>query len=112
MYLFHQMVSLGGIYASKQSCIVLPLIQDFPTQEELAYHAPNELLLTVCRPKRVFIIFDISIDIMVPWLPINFNFDVHAFFNFHVVGRHAVDLNAQLSLIISFCQLKHASKGG
>ena len=106
------MVSLGGIYALKQICIVVPLIQDFPTQEELAYHVTDELLLNVYCPRRVFIIFDISIDIMVPWLPINFNFDVHAFFNVHVVGRIAVDLNAQLWHIISFRQLKHASQGG
>ena len=50
MHLFHQMVSLRGIYASKQGCIMVPLIQEFPTQEELACHAPNELLLTIRGP--------------------------------------------------------------
>ena len=33
MHPFHQMVSLGGIYALKQGYIVVPLIQDFPTQK-------------------------------------------------------------------------------
>ena len=86
MHFFHQMVNLGGIYASKQSCVMVPLIQDFPTQEKLARHAPDEFLLTVCGPRRVFTIFDISLEIMVPWLPIDFDFDIHAFFNTQVVG--------------------------
>ena len=36
MHFFYQMVSLKGIYASKQSCVVVPLISDFVTQEKLA----------------------------------------------------------------------------
>ena len=47
MHLFHQIVKLGNIHASKQGCIVVPLIQDLPTQEKLACHVPNELLLTI-----------------------------------------------------------------
>ena len=43
MHLFHQMVSLEGIYESKQSCIMVPLILDFPTQKELACHALDKL---------------------------------------------------------------------
>ena len=57
MHLFHQMVNLGGIYASKQGCIVVPFVQDFPIQEELARHAPNKFLLTVCGPRWLFTIF-------------------------------------------------------
>ena len=56
MHLFHQMVSLGGIYALKQSCIMVPLIQDFPTQEELACHASDEFLLTIHGSGQVFTI--------------------------------------------------------
>ena len=112
MHLFHQMVSLRGIYASRQSCIVVPLIQDFPTQKELACHTPNEFLLIVCGLRQVFTIFDVSLDIMVPWLPIDFNLNVHTFFNIHEVGRHVADLYAQLSHIVSFYQLNHASQGG
>ena len=78
MYLFHQVVSLGGIYASKQSCIMVPLVQDFPTQKEL------EKLYR--GSKRVFTILDISLDIMVPWLSVNLIFDIHAFFNVYVIG--------------------------
>ena len=95
MRLFHQMVSLKGIYASKQSCVMVPFVQDFPTQKEL------EKLYR--GSKRVFTILDISLDIMVPWLSIDFSFDVHAFFDIHAVGRHATDLYAQLSHFISFC---------
>ena len=87
MHLFHQMASLEGIYASKQSCIVVPLIQDFPTQEELRHHAPNKFPLTIHGSGQVFTIFDISLDIMISWLPIDFSFDAHAFFNVHAVGR-------------------------
>ena len=94
MHLFHQMVSLKGIHASKKSCVVVPLVQDFLTQEKLAHHAPDELLLIVCGPKRVFSIFNISFDIMVPWLPIYFSFDVHAFFDIHAVGWHTTNLYA------------------
>ena len=50
MHVLHQKVNLGSIYASKQGCIVVPLIQDFPIQEKLARHALDELLLIVCRP--------------------------------------------------------------
>ena len=111
MHLFHQMVSLWVVYTLKQSCIIVPLIQDVPTQEELAHHVPDEFLLTVCGSAWVFTIFDISLDIMVPWFPINFDFGIHAFFDIHAVGQHAVDLYAQLSHIISFCQLNHDSQG-
>ena len=49
---------------------------------------------------------------MLPWLPVDFSFDVHAFFDDHAVGRHAPDLYAQLPHLISFCQFNHASQGG
>ena len=86
MHLFHQMVSLEGIYASKQNCVVVPFVQDFPTQEKLARHVTDEFPLTVCGSRRVFTTFDISLDIMVTWLPIDFSFDVHAFFDIHAIG--------------------------
>ena len=88
---------------------MVPLIQDFTTQKELAHHVPGEFLLIVYGPKLAFTIFDISLDIMVPWLPIDFSLDVHAFFDIHVIGQHTADVYAQLSHIISFCQLNHAS---
>ena len=88
---------------------MVPLVQDFPTQKELAHHAPDKLLLTVHGSKWVFTILDISLDIMVPWLSIDLGFDIHAFFDVHALGWHAVDLYAQLSHIISFYQLDHAS---
>ena len=94
MHLFHQMDSLRGIYASKQGCIMVPLIQDFPTQEELACQALDEILLTIRGPKQEFTIFDISLDIMTPSLPIDFSFDVHVFFKIYAVGRHTTDLYA------------------
>ena len=72
--LFHQMVSLGVIYESKKICVMVPLIQDFPTQKKLSCHVLDEFLLAVCGLRRVFTIFDISLDIMVPWLPIDFDF--------------------------------------
>ena len=103
MRLFHQMVSLKGIYASKQSCVMVPFVQDFPIQEKLARHVPNEFLFTIYGPRQVSTIFNISLDIMVPWLSIDFSFDVHAFFDIHAVGRHATDLYAQLLHFISFC---------
>ena len=81
---------------------MVPFVQDFPTEEELVCHAPNELLLTICGPRRVFTILDISLDIVVLWLPFDFNVDFHAFFDIHVVGRNTVDLYVQLSHIISF----------
>ena len=67
--------------------------------------------LIVHGSKRVFTIFDISLDIVVLWLPIDFSFDVHAFFHVYVVGQldHASQLD-QLSHFISFCQLDHASQ--
>ena len=79
MHLFHQMVSPRDIYALKLSCIVVPFIQDFPTQEELARHAPDKLPLTVHGSRRVFTILDISLNIMVSWLSIDLSFDIHAF---------------------------------
>ena len=36
-HLFHQMVNLVGVFTSKQSCIVVPLIQDFPLKKN--WHA-------------------------------------------------------------------------
>jgi len=110
--LFHQMVSLGVIYESKKSCVMVPLIQDFPTQEKLSRHVPDEFLLAICGLRRVFTIFDISLDIMVPWLPTDFNVDIHALFDIHVVGWQTVDLYVLLSHLISFSQLNHASQGG
>ena len=109
--LFHQMVSLGVIYESKKICVMVPLIQDFPTQEKLSRHVPDEFLLVVYGLRQVFTIFDISLDIMVPWLPIDYSFDVHAFFNIHAIGWHTADLYVQLSHMISFCQLNHVSQG-
>ena len=73
---------------------MVPLIQDFPTQEELACQALDELLLTIRGPRQVFTIFDRSLDIMTPWLPIDFSFDVHVFFKIYVVVRHATELYA------------------
>ena len=48
IHLFHQMVNLEGIYELKQGCLVVPLVQDFPTKKELAHDAPDELLPIVC----------------------------------------------------------------
>ena len=110
MHLFHQIVSLGNIYASKQGCIVVPLIQDFPTQEKLACHVPNELLFTICSSTWVFTILNISFDIVVPWFSIDLNFNIHAFFNIHAIGWQTTDFYAQLSHLISLCQLNHASQ--
>ena len=45
---------------------MVPLIQNFPTQEKLARQALDEFLHIICGPKWVFTIFDISLDIMVP----------------------------------------------
>ena len=109
MHLFHQMVSLGGIYASKQNCIVVPLIQDFLTQEELACHGLDKLPLIVRGSRWVFTILHISLDIMVPWLSIDLDFNIHQFFDVYAIGQHVADLYAQLSHI--FCQLNHASQG-
>ena len=111
IHLFHQMASLRGIHASKQSCIVVPLIQGVPTQEESTYHVLNKFSLTVHNSRLVFTILDISLDIMVPWLPIDLSFDVHAFFDIHVVDQHTAELYAQLLHLISFCQFNHASQG-
>ena len=60
----------------------------------VACQAPDELLLTIRGPKQVFTIFDISLDIMTPWLPIDFNFDVHVLFKIYAVGRHTTELYA------------------
>ena len=91
---------------------MVPLIQNFPTQEKLARQALDEFLHIICGPKWVFTIFDISLNIMVPWLPINFSFNVHVFFDIHAVGWQTTDLYVQLSHLISSCQLNHASQGG
>ena len=88
---------------------MVPLVQDFPTQKELARHAPDKLLLTIHGSGWVFTILDISLDMMVLWLSVNLNFNIHAFFDVHAIGWHATGLYAQLLLIISFCQLNHAS---
>ena len=105
------MVSPRDIYALKLSCIVVPFIQDFPTQEELARHAPDKLPLTVHGSRQVFTIPNISLDNMVPWISIDLDFNIHEFFDVYAVGRHAADLYAPLSHIISFYQLNHASQG-
>ena len=47
---------------------MVPYVQDFPTLEELAHHAPDKLSLIVRGSRRVFTILNISLDIMVPWL--------------------------------------------
>jgi len=70
-------------------------------------HAP----LTVCGSEQVFTILDTNLDIMVPWLSIDLNFNIHTFFDVHAIGQHAVDLYVQLLHIISFCQLNHANQG-
>ena len=88
---------------------MVPVVQNFPTQKELAHHTLDKPLLTVRGSRQVFTILDISLDIMVPWLSIDLGFDIHAFFDVHALGWHAVDLYAQLSHIISFYQLDHAS---
>ena len=102
MHLFHQMISLGGIYASEQGRIVVPFVQDFFTQEKLAGHALNKLLFIVRCTGWVFIALDISLDIMVPWLSVSFDFDTYAFFDVHAIGWNATDLYEQLSHIVSF----------
>ena len=86
MHLFHQMISLGGSYTSKQGRIMVPFVQDFSIQEKLASHALNKLLFTVCCNGQVFAALDISLDIMVSWLSVNFDFDIHAFFDVHAIG--------------------------
>ena len=68
---------------------MVPLVQDFPTQKELACHAPDKLLLTVQGFEWVFTILDISLDIMVLWLSINLGFNIYAFFGVHAIGWHA-----------------------
>ena len=102
MHLFHQIISLEGIYASKQGRIVVPFVYDFSTQEKLADQAPDKLLFTVRFTERVFIVLDISLDIMVPWLSINFDFDTYASFNVYAIGWNATDFYALFSHIISF----------
>ena len=54
----------------------------------------DELLFTVCYTGRVFTILDISLDIMVPWLSIGFDFNIHAFFDIHAIGWVATDFYA------------------
>ena len=49
---------------------------------------------------------------MEPWLPVDFGFDIHAFFNIHAIGQHTVNLYPELLCIISFYQLNHAIQGG
>ena len=110
MHLFHQMISLCSIYASKQGRIMVPFIQDFPAQEKLARHVPDELFVTVCSSTRVFSIFNISLDIVVPWLFIDLGFNIHAFFNIHAISQKTIVFYAQLSHLISLYQLKHASQ--
>ena len=102
MHLFHQVISLRGLYALKQGRVVVPFVLDFSTQEKLASHALDKLLFTIFCIGRVFTVFDISLDIMVPWLSIGFEFNTHAFFDAHAVGWDTTDFYAQLSHIISF----------
>ena len=44
---------------------------------------------------------------MVPWLPIDFDFDIHAFFDIHAVGWQTANFYAQLLHLILFYQLNH-----
>ena len=80
------MISLRGIYASEQGRIVVPFVQDFSTQEKLAGHVLDKLLFIVRCTRRVFTALNIGLDIMVPWLFIDFDFDTHAFFDVHAIG--------------------------
>ena len=82
--------------------MVVPFVQDLSTQEKLEGHAPNKLLFTVCCTGRVFTVLDISLDIMVPWLSIGFDFNIHAFFDVHEIGKDATNFYVQLPHIISF----------
>ena len=60
----------------------------------MAGYVPDKLLFTVCCIRRVFTVLDISLDIMVPWLSISFDFDTHAFFDVHAIGWNAMDFYA------------------
>ena len=82
--------------------MVVPFVQDFPIQEKLAGYAPDELLFTVRCIELVFNVLDISLDIMIPWLSVGFDFDIYAFFDIHAIGQDAMDFYAQLPHIISF----------
>ena len=73
---------------------MVPFVQDFPNQEKLASHAQDKLLFTICCTGQVFTILDISLDIMVPWLSIGFDFDTNAFFNVLAIGWDATDFYA------------------
>ena len=81
---------------------MVPFVQDFFTQEKLAGHAPDKLLFTVYCIRREFTILDISLDIVVLWLSIGFNFDTHAFFDVHAIDWNAMDFYVQVPYIISF----------
>ena len=96
------MISLKDIYASKQGGIMVPFVQDFSTQEKLAGHMSNKLPFIVCCIGWVFTVLDISLDIMVPWLFVGFNFDTHAFFDVHAIGWDATDFYVQFPQVISF----------
>ena len=85
------MITFRGIYASEQGRIVVPFLQDFSTQEKLVGHALNKLLFIIYCTERVFIALDISLDIIVPWLFVGFDFDTHPFFNVHAIGWNATD---------------------
>ena len=65
---------------------MIPFVQDFSTQEKLAGHTSDKLLFIVRCAGRVFTVLNIGLDIMVPWLSVDFNFDTHAFFDVHAIG--------------------------
>ena len=96
MHLFQQVISLRGIYTSKQGRIVVPFVQDFSTQEKLAGHTPKKLLFIVRCTEWVFTVLDISLDIMVPWLSVSFDFDNHTFFDVHAMGWDTTNFYVQL----------------
>ena len=102
MHLFHQIISLRGIYTSEQGRIVVPFVQDFSTHKKLAGHVVDKLLFTIYCTGQVFTVHDISLDIMIPWLSVVFDFDTHAFFDGNAIGWNAMDFYAQMSHIISF----------
>ena len=77
-------------------------VQDFSTQEKLVDHALDKLLFIGHCTGRVFTVLDLSIDIMVPWLSVNFDFDIYTFFDVHAIALNATDFYAQLLRIISF----------
>ena len=57
----------------------------------MASHAPDKLLFTIHCTGWVFTVLDISPDIMIPWLSVSFDFNIHAFFDIHAIGWVAMD---------------------